>query len=460
LTLLASDRPARVFPRSLGDLAALVKDWLARRDDRSLAQRVAGTAFLIRVGNAGLAFVTQVALARFMGSHEFGIYVYVWTWLLVIGGIVDLGLSASAQRFVPEYAERGALSELRGFIRGARLLSFTLATVLALLGAGIVWLLDNFLDGYTVVPLYIACAALPVFAVMHAQDGIARSYNWINVALLPPYILRQLVLLALIAGAYLAGLAVDARTAIAAAALSIWITGLGQTIVLNRKLKSALAPGPKAYEFGRWIVISLPMFAVDALYFLLMYVDVLVLKQFRSPDEIAIYYAATKTLALVTFVYFAVAAAASHKFTEYYVAGDRERLKSFVADAIRWTFWPSLAAIAVMLALGWPMLWLFGPKFVAGYNLMFILAIGLLARAAVGPGERFLNMLGQQRACATIAATTFCVNLGLCLLLIPSYGVEGAAVAMSAAFVVESILLYLAARQRLGFHLFIFGRPA
>ena len=49
------------------------------------------------------------------------------------------------------------------------------------------------------------------------------------------------------------------------------------------------------------------MFVVDSLYVVLMYVDVLILKQFRSPDEIAIYYAAVKTLTMVSFVYFAVA---------------------------------------------------------------------------------------------------------------------------------------------------------
>jgi hypothetical protein len=43
---------------------------------------------------------TQVLLARWMGGFAFGIYVYVWTWVLLIGGLVDFGLS-SAQRFVP-----------------------------------------------------------------------------------------------------------------------------------------------------------------------------------------------------------------------------------------------------------------------------------------------------------------------------------------------------------------------
>ena len=54
--------------------------------------------------------------------------------------------------------------------------------------------------------------------------------------------------------------------------------------------------------------------------------------------------------------------------------------------------------------MGRPLLSLFGPRFVDGYHLMFILAVGLMARAAVGPVERLLNMLGEQRACAAVYA--------------------------------------------------------
>ncbi len=94
-------------------------------------------------------------------------------------------------------------------------------------------------------------------------------------------------------------------------------------MLLNRKLKGRIEDGPKAYEVKAWLAMSIPMFAVDSLYSMLMYVDVLILKQFRSPDEIAIYYAALKTLSLVAFVYFAVSAASAHRFAEYHVANDR-----------------------------------------------------------------------------------------------------------------------------------------
>ena len=78
-------------------------------------QRMAGTAFIIRVASAAVVFLSQILLARWMGSFEFGIYVYVWTWLLLVGDIVHLGLPLTAQRHIPEYTQHGALDLLRGY---------------------------------------------------------------------------------------------------------------------------------------------------------------------------------------------------------------------------------------------------------------------------------------------------------------------------------------------------------
>ena len=129
------------------------------------------------------------------------------------------------------------------------------------------------------------------------------------------------------------------------------------------------------------------------------------------PHDVAVYYAGARLLAIVAFVYFAIAGATTHKFTEYHVAGDRQRLASFFGETVRWTFWPSLAACAAILAFGRPLLSLFGAGFEAGYGVMFILAIGMLARAAVGPAERLLNMLGERKQCALVYATAFAINL-------------------------------------------------
>jgi O-antigen/teichoic acid export membrane protein len=275
--------------------------------------------------------------------------------------------------------------------------------------------------------------------------------------MMPAYVIRQALLTELMAAAYFADLPMTAVTAMIAAGLSIWLPMLGQLFVLNRKLKTHIEPGPKAYEFKIWIAAALPILMVEGFYALLMYTDILMLELFRPPDEVAVYYAAAKTLALVAFIHYSIAATTAHRFSSFHVAGDREGLARFLRQAIKWTFWPSLAATLLLLAFGRPILRLFGAEFADGYYLMFILAIGLLARAAIGPIERLLNMLGEQRVCAMVHAGAFGINFALCFILIPVFGAAGAAIATAVALVSESIWLFVVTKRRLGFNVFVCG---
>ena len=458
MALTESQNVSRQAWVPLAGLTGHVRNWLKDSGDRSIAQKIAGGAFLIRVFSAGLIYLSQILLARWMGSFEFGIYVYVWTLVSVIGDLSDLGFATSAQRFIPEYAKRGALDLLRGFLSRSRWLAVGSAGVIAAVGIIAVNVLAPYLPSYLVLPLSIAGATLPFYVLMQMQDGIARSYNWIHVALLPPFVVRHVVMLTIVSAAYLLNFPATAETAVTAVAVALMLTVVGQTFVLNRKLARAVPPGPKTYEVKTWLSISLPILIVEGFYLLLTNVDIILLQHFRSPDDVAVYYAAAKTLALISFVHFAVSAAVGHRFSEYHVTKDHDRLKDILADSIRWTFWASFAASIIVLAMGQPLLSLFGLRFVDGYHLMLILAAGLMARASVGPGERLLNMLGEQRACAAVYATAFVLNMVLCIVLIPRIGVAGAAVATSTALIVESILLFVVTKRRLGFHVFIWGR--
>jgi O-antigen/teichoic acid export membrane protein len=434
-------------------LQARAQAWLAT--DEGLAQRIAGTAFVIRVAGAGLIFLSQVLLARWLGAFEYGTYVYAWTWLLLIGDIIHLGLPLTAQRYIPEYTQRNAFELLRGYLIGSRRAVFATATLVATLAAAAVYSLRPSLDTHLVLPLYFACAVLPFYTLSNLFDGVARSYDAITIALLPQFVLRPIVLIAVMAAAYSSGLVTDAATAMLAFGFATWSTSLFQFVMLERRVRQSVPPGPRRYDFKGWIATSLPIIAVGAFFTLLTYTDVLVLQLFRPSDEVAHYFAATKTLSLVAFIYFSVSASVAHRFAAYHVAGDHDGLMAFARSTVHWTFWPSLVATLLILALGKPILWLFGPNFSSSYPLMFILAVGLLARAAVGPAERLLNMMDEQRMCALIYACAFGVNVAGAFLLAPRFGSAGAAVAITLAIMVESALLFVVAKRRLGIHLFI-----
>jgi O-antigen/teichoic acid export membrane protein len=439
-------------------LAARLRAWRDDDSDRSIAQRIAGGAFLIRVASAVIIYVSQVLLARWMGRFEFGIYVYVWAWVGFLGMLSPIGVAYSAQRFIPEDRTRGDHDGLRGFLLGSRWLCLALGASAGALLAGTVMIFADRIPSYYFLPFMIAGLALPVFAVSSAQDSIARAFNWIDLALIPGFILHPLIIIATMAAIHLYGAPVTALYGLVAACAALWLVVLIQVALLGRRLDRDVARGARRYAVKEWLRTSLPIFLVDSFFILLTYVDILILQLFVGPAEVAIYYAATKTLVLISFVYFAVAAASAHRFSQYHVAGETEKLASFVTDTIRWTFWPSLAVAIALLVAGKPLLALFGPGFADGYPLIFVLVIGLMARASVGPSERLLNMVGQQRACALIYACAFATNLILCLVLIPRFGLLGAACSTATAVVCESVLLFVVTKRRLGLHIFIIGR--
>jgi len=441
-------------------LRALLGGMLGGSSEASLTRRLAGTIFLIRVISAALAYLSQILLARWMGGSDYGVYVYVWTWVLLLGSMMDFGISASAQKIIPEYRTAGEQALLRGFLSGSRWMTFAVSTAVSLLLAGVIKLLAPRIDASEIVPLYIGCLTLPAFVVANTQDGIARSHDWMRLGLMPQFIVRQSLIIGLTAGAFALGFHLGATAAMLASAAAVWIAMIGQMLVLNRRLDGHIEPGPRAYDFRGWLAISLPILMVEGFYLLLSYTDVLVLQQFRSSEEVGVYFAVVKTLALVSFIHYAMSATTAHRFAEYHALGDKDRLSAYVAHAIKWTFWPSLAATVLLLAMGKPLLWLFGPQFVIGYDIMFIAAAGLVVRSAIGPVERLLNMLGHQHICALAYALSFVMNVVLCVALVPKFGGHGAAAATSISLVFETVILFWIVRQRLGLHVLAFGKRA
>jgi O-antigen/teichoic acid export membrane protein len=418
-------------------------------DDRSRTQRDAVAAFGLRVASAALLYLTQVVMARWIGSHDYGIYVFVWTWVMVLGGITHLGFNSAMMRLLPEYREQGAFDRYRALVRGGRLFALCAGTAVAAAGmAGLAVFGDSLTNAY-LLPAYLALVCVPLFALTEVQDGIGRGQAWIWVGLLPPYVLRPALVLATMTGAWFAGLPMTATTAVASAIVATWGTAVIQTLMLNRKLDATVPDGPRTYDFKGWLAVSVPLVVVAAAELMLQNTDILVVSTYMTPTDVAIYFASAKTMSLIMFVHYAVGSAVANRFAALNARGDTEKLRAFVRDAVNWTFWPSLAAAVVILALGKPLLWLFGPQFEAGYPVMFILVIGFLFRSSFGPAEVLLSMLGEHQVCAAVLVVSALLNLALNFALVPSFGLVGAATATSIALATAALLNYVVARRRL-----------
>jgi O-antigen/teichoic acid export membrane protein len=245
------------------------------------------------------------------------------------------------------------------------------------------------------------------------------------------------------------GLTMNAATAAGAAIVATWFTGLLQTLVLNARLRKTVPAGPRRYDYPAWFKISLPLLVMMSAELLLQNTDILVVTRFMSPADVGIYFAAGKTMALIMFVHYAVGSAVAHKFAALHARGDQDGLRDFVKDAVNWTFWPSLASAIVILALGKPLLSLFGPQFETGYPVMCILVVGFLARSAMGPAEYLLNMLGEQKLCAVVLSGAALLNVALNFILVPRFGIVGAASATAIALISAALMNAIVVWRRL-----------
>jgi O-antigen/teichoic acid export membrane protein len=442
----AGDRLRAMASRALG----LARDVLYARDEAARVKRDALLAFVIRVASAAILYLSQVVLARWMGVHEYGVYVFVWTWVLVLGGLSALGFAGASLRLVPEYRERGEHSLIRGISWGGPLIAALAGSLVAGAGIAAIHLAGERLDGPYALPAMLILVALPLYALEDAMDGVARGHGWMALALVPPFILRPLLILAAMAGARLAGLELTAVTAAVAAVAAVWLAAIVQLVLVARRIRRETPSARPRTDARAWFRVSLPLVLVYACELAMQNTDVLVISRYMAPTDVGIYFAAAKTMSLILFVHYAVGSAVAARFSALNARGDRAGLQAFAREAAQWTFWPSLAAALLILALGQLLLSFFGPEFVAAFPVMLILVVGFLIRSAVGPADMLLSMAGEQKLCAALLVVMAGLNVALNLALVPSFGLVGAASATSTALAAGAVMSHLAAKRRLG----------
>lgn len=438
----------------------MVRDLLGPRNALPASNEMRNSAikvFAVRVLSAGLLFVSQILLARWMGAADYGIYVSLWTAVLVAGGLSHLGFNMTMMRLVPEYLADGSGDMLRGLVRGGRLFAFAMGVLVATAGAVAIWMAGSSIQPELRPPILLMLACLPLYALTDVQDGLGRGQRWIFAGLVPPYIMRPLLILAAVAVLHVAKVPASATLAMSAALAATGITALVQLVLIERRLAGLFPRGERAYAFRKWMRISLPLLAVGGCELVLQNTDVLMLNLFLPPAEIGAYYAAAKTTTLALFVHYAVGSAYAGRIATAGALGDRKGLQRLVRDAVRWTFWPTLGIIVLVLAAGIPLLSMFGPGFADAYPIMIVLSVGMLARAAMGPSETVLNMLGHQRACAAAFGVAAVVCIFLNAFLIPFFGAIGAGLATTTAFSTAAVLNWMHARRLLDLDVFVFA---
>lgn len=466
VTLLERYLPDRLSTILVPKLLALLSI-LANKDGSKHAERTALLAFSIRIASAALAFISQIILARSMGEFEYGIFVFVWVFVILAGNLSCLGFHTVVIRVIPQYINTKDNALVRGLTKTSRIVALGVATLIAIIGVIAIYAFENTIPYYYLIPIILGCCALPMIALGDVLDGTARANNWPIVAMSPTFIIRPSLIIIFVLGVLLFGEQPDAKTALLAALAAAYITTLGQFIMILRKMRTRFSEvddesnstqsadkNIRQWDVKKWFALSLPIFIIEGFYYLLTNADVIIVGFFLEPDRVAVYFAAAKTMALVHFIYFAVKAGAAPKFAQLVAEGKMDDLNSFAKQTARWTLIPTILLGGLVLLLGQFLLSMFGSAFIDGYPVMMILFIGILAKSLIGPGEVLLTMAGKQKVCVMVYAVALTANLALNITLIPIYGITGAAFATTGAMILEAILLFFTIKSHLGIHMF------
>lgn len=206
-----------------------------------------------------------------------------------------------------------------------------------------------------------------------------------------------------------------------------------------------------AYRSREWLRSTLPFTLIGGAGVINNQTDIIMLGGFTGPDEVGIYRVAAQGATLVSFSLQVANAVVAPQLSRLYAQGDTARLQHLVTQSARVVLLAAIPVALVFILAGAPVVsWVFGSGFTAAHAPLAILAVGYLLNAVFGTVGVLLQMAGYQTVTARILWQTVLLNIVLNSVLIPPFGLVGAAVATSLCLPVWHFLLYMAARKRLG----------
>jgi len=175
------------------------------------------------------------------------------------------------------------------------------------------------------------------------------------------------------------------------------------------------------------------------------------LGMFRPEAEVGYYSVAVKLATLTTFILTAINSMAAPKFSELYHSNKMDELFYVAKKSAKLIFWLSFPILLTLITFGKLILGIaFGENFVVSYSALIILSFGQFASAISGSSGMFMKMTGSQVVMSYIYYIVAAVNVLLNLLLIPSYGFYGAAIASSISITALNLIILCYIKSKYG----------
>lgn len=372
-------------------------------------------------------------LPRLMRDDQFGLYQIVVNIVSIVNAVIITGTYQSVSKHVSERPEiagsvKATALRVQMLVGGCSSLGFfLLAPVIA-----------NYLHDPRLIPYFRLAALIPLsysfYAVFTGYFNGRREFLT-QAALDVTYSTLKFVLIVLLVWlGYGVGGAVSGFVLAAACVLGI----------------SALAAGKGEGEgnvrAGDLLKFQGILFLFTFVLSLLQKVDLILIKALSSSDAIeasrnAAYYSASAAIANLTYqmiisVTFVIFPLISHAT----FVSERARTRLYITNTVRYTLMMMALAATLFSANASEVLNVVYPQqYQAGTAALSILALGMLLFGLVTVMTTIISASGRPAVSLFVGCVTLATSAGLNAVLIPRYGLRGAAVSTTAAMLVGAL---------------------
>lgn len=418
---------------------------------KSTLLRGTGGGLLVRATGVGVGFLSHVLLARLLQAEEYSRYIYVLTWLNVLVLLGKTGLDTATLRFVAAYSGSGEHGRLRGFLRKSRSIGFTVSVLVAAAAGALATALSGRMDAVLYSAFLVSFLALPVNSLLAIRSACLQAMKRVVRAELPQSVARPALTLA---GAWLL-YRIAGRTPRAdetmGAYLAAGILALLAVEYWNRHaLTKTQTVTPPEYRTGLWIRTALPLLLISGFHLVLNQTDTLMLGMLRTTGDAGAYAVASRVTQLIFLGQWAVNAIAAPMFSELHHGGRKDRLQEAATYAARAAFLVTVPLALALVFFGRQVLALFSSEFTIAWTALVILAGGQIIHVLCGSVGLLMTMTGRENAAGRIIGLAALLNIVLNAVLIPRFGLEGAAVSTAVSTAFWNIALVVMVRKRLG----------
>ena len=417
----------------------------ARVDSRNknvlVVARGAGITFAGKIIQLLLGVGFIFVVARLLGAEQFGMYRLGVTVIMVLSAASMLGLDAGMKRYIAIARHDKNAEHLAGIIRFGVGLPFLVSTGLAIVvAAGAEILAAELFHTPELAPiLRIAAISIPLFALANSFSSIAMAFKRVEYDTYTQDIGKE------VAKAVLSLVAILLGFGVGGVMMALNVAGLLSLIPLIY-LVHKLFPLQKAlvarstYDTKELTRFSLPLFLSTLLNQFSRRLEELFLGIFSIVINVGIYSAMLSFTQIGTLANVALRGIATPIITELHHQKKMGELKRFYQTLTKWSLMFNLPIFLTVLLFGESLLGLLGKEFTVGAFGLAVLCFGNLVDAGTGSSGVMVSFAGFSRLTLMNSVIYLAASIGLAILLIPDYGLIGAAWAGSLTTVLVNVL--------------------